>query len=293
MSLTQWFKDFCGKLPPDSAKRASIADRTARITRRLNTDFRDTTSDSAHRFYAGSYGRNTAIASISDIDLMYVLPYDVYKKYDAYESNGQSALLQAVRASLNTTYPNSPVVGDGQVVKISFTDEIVYEIVPCFLNKDESYTYPNANNGGTWQVCSPKLEINAFAMRNVDYNYNLVELGRMARAWRDFNNVNISGMLIDTLAYQFIDTWGSRDKSYLYYDWMTRDFFEYLGAQDRTQDHWRAPGSGSWVRRTGSFELRARAAHLLAVDAIENVRQEQFWAAKNKFRQIYGASFPE
>lgn len=292
MSVADWFREFCNSLPPGASKRSSIGDRTARITRRLNTDFRDTTSDTANRFYAGSYGRNTAVASVSDIDLMYVLPYSVYKKYDEYSSNGQSALLQAVKASIEKTYPNSVVVADGQIVQIPFTDNVTFEIVPVFLNNTGSYTFADANSGGSWKVCWPKDEINAFATRDAACNYNLVQLGRMARAWRDANSVPMSGMLIDTLAYQFIENWEYRLKSYLFYDYMTRDFFDYLARQDVSQDHWRAPGSQSWARRTGSFERKARAAHSLAVDAIDNAVADQSWAAKYKFRQIYGTQFP-
>jgi hypothetical protein len=286
------FEEFCRALPISSTKRTSIANRTATITRRLNSDFRATLSDSSNRFYAGSYGRNTALASVSDIDVMYVLPYSIYTQYNAYANNKQSALLQAVRASLNLTYPNSAVVADGQIVKIVFTDNITYEIVPVFVNTDESYTFPDSNNGGSWRTCKPKHEINEFARRNGDSNCNLVELGRMARAWRDTNNVNMNGMLIDTLAYQFMGGWEHRGKSYLYYDYMTRDFFAFLGQQNRSQEYWLAPGSGSWVARTGSFELRAREAHAIALDAVLNLQGGQLWAAKNKFRQIYGTAFP-
>ena len=286
------FEEFCCALPLSQAQRSSISSRTATITRRLNSDFRATASDTANRFYAGSYGRNTALASTSDIDLMYVLPYAVYLQYDAYANNKQSALLQAVRASLNLTYPDSAVVADGQIVKIGFVDNIVYEIVPVFANKDESYTFPDSNNGGSWRTCKPKHEINAFFKRDTESNGNLVVLGRMARAWRDNNSVKMNGMLIDTLAYQFIAQWTNRDKSYLYYDYMTRDFFEFLGQQDRSQDYWIAPGSNSRVGRIGSFELRAREAHAVALDAIANLQAEQLWAAKNKFRQIYGTAFP-
>lgn len=293
MSVADWFKAFCRQLPPDLAKRSSISDRTARITRRLNTDFRATTSDTANCFYAGSYGRNSAIATVSDIDLMAVLPYATWKTYDAYKTNGQSALLQAVRSSLLTTYPGSVVVADGQIVKIPFVDGITYEIVPCFEREGGGYLYPDANDGGSWKPCWPKDEIDAFAKRDAACNRNLVELGRMARAWRDQNAVSMTGMLIDTLAYQFIETWEYRDKSFLYYDYMTRDFMDFLAKQDKTQQHWRAPGSQSWARRTGAFEAKAKAAHTLAVDAIANVVADQTWGAKNKFRQIYGGKFPE
>lgn len=292
MSVSQMFEEFCRALPLLTAQRASIASRTATITRRLNSDFRSSASDTANRFYGGSYGRNTAIVSVSDIDLLYVLPYYVYAQYNAYSNNKQSALLQAVRSSLNTTYPNSVVVADGQVVKIAFVDNITYEIVPVFQNTDDSYTFADANAGGSWRICKPKHEIDAFAQRDAECNRNLVELGRMARSWRDYNGVKMSGMLIDTLAYQFIASWPYRNRSYLYYDYLTRDFFDFLGQQDRHQQHWNAPGSGSWVYRTGSFELRAREAYALAVDALANLSASQLWAAKNKYRQIYGTQFP-
>ena len=41
----------------------------------------------------------------------------------------------------------------------------------------------------------------------------------------------MSGMLIDTLAYQWIGDWPHRDKSYLYHDYLVRDFMLYLLAR--------------------------------------------------------------
>jgi hypothetical protein len=223
---------------------------------------------------------------------LYVLPYSVYKQYNGHSGNGQSALLQAVRASLNITYPNSVVIADGQIVKIPFSDGITYEIAPVFLNTDDSYTYADSNDGGSWKTCKPKHEIDAFAERNADCNSNVVELGRMVRAWRDCNNVPMGGMLIDTLAYQFLETWEFRKKSYLYYDYMTRDFFGFVAAQNPAQTYWRAPGSGSYIWRGGNFEHKARHAHLRALEALEYLAKKQDWSAKQKFKEIYGTAFP-
>lgn len=292
MSVAQIFEDFCRQLVLPQDLRSSIATRTGRIASRLNNDFRNLASDSANRFYAGSYGRGTAAPGLSDIDLICILPYEVYAQFNAYTGNKQSSLLQSVKASLNNTYPNSAVIADGQIVKIGFTDGITFEIVPVFLNKDGSYTYADSNNGGSWKSCKPKHEIDAFYARDMESNRNLAMLGRMARAWRDHNSVNMSGMLIDTLAYQFMASWQYRDKSYLYYDYMTRDFFSFLGQQDRNQTYWLAPGSGSYVYRGGAFELKARPTAALSIEAIKNCEADQFWAAKQKYRQIYGGYFP-
>lgn len=45
---------------------------------------------------------------------------------------------------------------DGQVIKIDFTDGICFELVLCFLNKNDSYTFPDTNSGGTWATTNPK-----------------------------------------------------------------------------------------------------------------------------------------
>ena len=291
MSVAQMFEDFCGQLVLAQTLRSSISTRTGRIVGRLNSDFRNLSSDTANCFYAGSYGRNTAVPGLSDIDLIYVLPYETYIQYNAYTGNKQSSLLQAVRASLNKTYPNSAVIADGQIVKINFNDNITYEIVPVFQKTDGSYTYADSNNGGSWKTCKPKHEIDVFHARDIESNHNLVVLGRMVRAWRDNNNVSMSGMLIDTLAFQFIANWEYKDKSYRYYDYLTRDFFAFLGQQDRNKDYWLAPGSGSWVYRSGAFELKARPTAAVAVEAISNLIVQQFWAAKQKYRQVYGSLF--
>lgn len=292
MSEAQWFSSFCSELRIGQQLRDSIAYRAGRMTRQLNEDFRATSSETANRFYAGSYGRETAIKGVSDIDVVFVLPYSVYAQYNAYSGNKQSSLLQAVRSSLQKTYPSSQVAGDGQVVAIEFTDNITFEILPAFINDDESYTFADANNGGSWRTCKPKHEIDAFAVRDGACNGNLRELGRMVRAWRDYNSVPMSGMLIDALAYQFIETWPQRDKSYAYYDWLTRDFFGFLAQQSPSQTYWYAPGSGSYVRRTGSFEYKARQAELRAQEAIAHLQRQEHWAAKQKFRVIYGTDFP-
>lgn len=292
MSVAQMFEGFCAQLPVPATQKQSIASRTATITRRLNTDFRATTSDTANRFYGGSYGRNTAIASVSDIDLLYEMPFEVYKRFHAYGTNGQSALLQAVRNSLNTTYSGSVVLADGQIVRIPFTDGITYEIVPVFVNDDQSYTYADSNQGGGWKVCKPKHEIDAFKTRNAEANGNLVALGRMARAWRDTNEVPMNGMLLDTFAYQFLETWGYRDKWFLYYHYMTRDYFAFVASQDRSQTFWRAPGSGSYVYKNGAFQAQAKEAYTTALAALQNIANNETWAAKQKYRQIYGTAFP-
>lgn len=87
MGVGEWFSGFCSELKIDGAKRSSISYRTARIVGQLNADFRGNNSDTANRFYVGSYGRNTAIPSVSDVDLLYELPSALYAQYNGYLGN--------------------------------------------------------------------------------------------------------------------------------------------------------------------------------------------------------------
>ena len=102
MALADWFATFCTNLQIRDG--GTIAARYRNITRRLNTDFWTTTSDTAHSLYVGSYGRNTSISGFSDVDMIFQLPYSEYVRYNNYAGNGQSALLQAVKTSIEKTY---------------------------------------------------------------------------------------------------------------------------------------------------------------------------------------------
>jgi hypothetical protein len=71
MGLADWFSTFCTNIQVQDD--GTISYRYKRITQWLNTDFWDTT-------------------------------YAVYQQYNRHVGNGQSALLQAVKASIENTY---------------------------------------------------------------------------------------------------------------------------------------------------------------------------------------------
>ena len=293
MGLANWFSTLCTNIQVQDG--GTISTRYKAITRRLNTDFWNTTSDTSHSLYVGSYGRNTAIQGFSDLDMIFRLPDSMYKQYDQYKGNGQSALLQTVKNSIAKTYSTTVIGADGQVIEVSFTNGITFEIVPAFINTADSYTYPDSNDGGCWQVTNPKPEIEAIRTRNNDCNNNLVPLCRMMRAWKAKKSVPMGGLLIDTLAYQFIDDWEYKDKSYLYYDYMCRDFFLFMANQPEDKEYWRAPGSNQYVYSKGPFRWKAKRCYNISLEAIkhEQADPKREWSAKQKWRDIFGNSFPD
>ncbi len=293
MGLADWFCKFCANLQVQDG--GTISSRYKAITQRLNTDFWTTTSETAHSLYVGSYGRNTAIQGFSDLDMLFQMPYAVYQQYDSHSGNGQSALLQALKSSVEKAYSKTSIRADGQVILVPFSDGITFEVVPAFTNIDDSYTYPDANDGGRWRTTNPKPEIEAIRIRNTNCNGNLIPLCRMIRSWKAKWEVPIGGLLVDTFAFQFIEKYEFRDKSYLYYDFICRDFFKWMSEQDEKQDFWKAPGSGQYVFEKGLFQFKAKRCYNISIDAIahEMATPKQEWSAKQKWREIFGTTFPD
>lgn len=291
MSISEKFETFCKEIRMKQNVVNDVSFRYKQITKRLNKDFYEIDSEIRNSLYVGSYGRGTAI-HVSDIDMLFILPNSYYWKYDKYISNGQSQLLQEVKKSISNTYPQTRLRGDGQVVVVEFSDGIKFEIVPCFLSQDNtSYIYPNSNGGGSWKLTKPKEEIDAINTLNTNTNKNLKRLCRMIRAWKDTCNVDIGGLLIDTMAYNFLKDWEYKDKTYMYYDWMTRDFFKFLSEENDNKAYWYAVGSNQLIYNDGLFVAKAKKAYNNALEAIQNEKDKYEYSANNKWREIYGNKF--
>lgn len=285
------FQEFCGNLIPSSI--ATIFNRQKSISKRLNTDFWQSDSETNHTYFVGSFGRGTAVNGFSNVDMIFELPAAIYWQYNNYIWNGQSCLLQAVKNSIAKTYWNTDVGGDGQVVVVNFSDGTCFEIVPAIVNKGGTFTFPDSNDGGKWKTTNPLAEINAIDLYDTICNGTLRWLCRMARAWKKVWNVPIGGLLIDTLAYKFMLTYEYYNKGFAYYDWISRDFFKFLADQRNDQSYWNAIGSNQQVYRKGSFEWKAKRCYNLSLEAIDYMNRNMIYSATAKWREIYGTTFPQ
>ena len=113
----------------------------------------------------------------------------------------------------------------------------------------------------------------------------------MCKAWKNANNVDIKGITIDVLAYRFLSTYCYKDKSYLYYDYMTRDFFKYLSEIDTNQNSWKVMGSNRYITDTGYFQYKAKQAYNTSLEAIKYESENKDYSANIKWRDIYGTKF--
>ncbi len=268
---------------------ADISTSYREITKRLNKDYWDgLESDSQHCLQVGSYGRNTAIHGISDLDMVYELPAKDLERFKKVDGNGPSQMLQEVKKCIAARYPKTNLRGDGQVVVVEF-GKFRVEVLPAFYNStDGSYTYGDTNDGGSWPTCKPRDEIRAFNDRNKTSNRNLKRVCKMLRAWKDYHGAPMSGMLIDTLAYNFFkDNKDYDSTSYASYPLLVRDVFAYLESLP-SQDYWLAPGSNQRVINSGNFQRKAKKATTkchAALEAENDKKKGQLW------REVFGKRF--
>ena len=291
ISVSTDFQRFCKNLIISDSLINNIQSRYHTITKRVNIDYWNNESDVLRSRYVGSYGRCTCIYT-SDTDIIVELPWSEYSIYNNYAVNGQSALLAALKKSLQKTYSTSQISADGQVVDISFSDGVKFEIVPAFKYSDGGYCYPDTNDGGKWKSTNPKSEIDSFNGRNNICNGNLKRLCQMLRAWKSKNTVLMSGILLDTTAYRFMQNYKYADKSFSYYDWISRDYFKYL-FDNSEKVYWDKPGNTGIVKRKYSIKSEAEYAYNMACEAIDDFSKGYRYCWSEDWRSIYGTRFPE
>lgn len=283
MNVSDMFGDFIVKLAIDNREQISL--RYGEVTTALNRKFRGIESKTANSLQVGSIGRKSAIKGISDLDMLYIMPRG---KWSDYKDGKQYKLLSDAKDAIKARYPQTKVYVDRLVVCVQYTNFHI-EVQPVFEQADRSFKYPDTANDGSWKTTKPRDEIEAMSEFDAQKNKNLRRLCKMVRAWKNKHGVGMGGLLIDTLAHNFLQSTIEYDaKSYGSYDVMSRDFFEYLKGQPN-QNFYAALGSNQRVRVKKRFQRKARKAYDLCLEAIEAGEKD---IAHDKWKKVYGKPFP-
>lgn len=280
MQVKDDFNEFISNLQIDNFD--DINTSLEGIAKKLNQKYYDN-STTDNYLMVGSMGRNTSIKGESDIDVIYELPDEVFERFDDYESNGQSQLLNEIRDVLKEKYPSTDIKGDGQVVVISFTKYKI-ELVPGFKQDNNSYKYPDTHDSGSWKITKPILEIEeANNMINNTSTYR--DICQMIREWKANNGVTICGLLIDTLIKDFLGNnpeykWKSKSD---YYE-LLKSVFKYLSDQDENRKQWNAMGSNQIIENKNfNFIKKGKKAY----NKLSNSTDES-----STLRELFGSRFP-
>lgn len=283
MSIHVMFRQFIENLSISNAEIISM--RYGELTCALNKYFRNTESKTDNTLQVGSFGRKTGVNGISDLDMLYIMPKS---KWETYKESKQLRLLQDVKVAILSRYPKTAISIDRLVVTVTYVNFQV-EVQPVFEQGDGSFKYPDTKNGGEWKLTKPREEMHAVAKLDTEKNSNLRRLCKMARSWRNKHGVGMGGLLIDSLAYNFLKSTNEYDaKSFLYYDELSRDFFKYLSELPR-QDRYSAPGSNQHVKVKKPLQRKAKKAYGLCLKAID---AEGTSGVNDKWKKVFGRPFP-
>lgn len=259
--------------------------RYGEVTRALNLEFRGTDNRVANNMQVGSYGRHTAIRGISDLDMLYVMPASAW---DDYKDGGQYKLLKRAADAIRSRYSRTKVYPDILVVVVEYSNFKI-EVQPVFDDGNGHYLYPYTRNGGTWRTTKPRPELLATADVDKDKNGNLRRLAKLTRAWKNKHGVAMGGLLIDTLAYNYLRTTDEFDEtSFGGCANMITGFLEYL-SNEQDHDRYHALGSGQHVKVHKKFQKKASKGLKIAQDALA---AGETASANNYWRALFGRAFP-
>ncbi|MBR6688585.1 MAG: nucleotidyltransferase [Clostridia bacterium] len=284
--LARDFEEFCSNIKLDN--KEDMESTVKDITKKLNKHYYDLDDAVEHMHTVGSVGRTTAIKNTSDLDILFELPQSVYDRINDNEGNKQSQLLQEVKNVLKDRYPNTDLRGDGQVVVINFSKYTV-ELVPAFKNDDDSYKYPDSNEGGKWRNTNPLPEIEKCLEIDDQTSGNFTNICHMLRAWKNKAGFKFKGLLIDTLTNNFLNN-NEQYKNCNYEDYLNliKDLFLYLKSQNKEQEFWHAIGSNQKVYDDGRFIRKAAKTY----EEIKDLEADTERINK-KLRKVFGREFPK
>lgn len=266
-----------------------ISQRYKEITKKLNKKFYDIDSETANSLQVGSYGRYTGIKGISDLDMLFIMPNDMWGIYK--DSPGK--LLADVRDELKDRYPTTNIFYDRLVVDVEFSD-FTFEVQPVFEVVDEdgsfvNYKYPDTKSN-SYKITKPKQEQSAMTDFKKEHGTHHRYLCKMMREWKNCVGVVMGGLLVDTLTYNFLISRNDLDfATYSDFDVMTRDFLEYLKDQPK-QDHYQALGSNQDVKVKHPFRSKAKTSYRIAKEACDETDSTD---RNNKWREVFGKNFPK
>lgn len=278
---TQLFSEVLDSLKVDNLN--DINGRRDEITKALNKDFRDSSSTTHNRYYIGSFGRNTAIRGVSDLDLMYILPPSLKDVYLGV--GGAVKALNRVRDTLASRYPNTEIRVDQTIVAVQFNN-FRFEVQPVFEDGDK-YLRPDSYID-QWKTVNPSAERNVFKDINAQTGGTARRLARLVRAWKQHHDAPMNGLLIDTFVQRFLLGQEGEYRMGRNPGQMMLDFFTYLGDQPE-QDFYRAMGSGQEVAVKKPFQAKAKKAAGLAAEAIQKDSEP---ALRKVWKKLFGKFVP-
>ena len=237
--------------------------------------------DESKKFLFGSYKTKTNVRPLTsdqDVDVLFKIPQETFDKYDAYESNGQEALLQEVRGILKEKYTTTDKIKAwGKVVLINFSDgHHNVELLPALELDDKTFKIPNSENGGSWEIFNPREELEKFKISNENTHGLTRNLIKMMKSWAH-NNTSMSYKSHERLndVISFLSEYYPVGKGDVSYSKIVFDFYDFM--------------SNRCEKVLKSYIDTALERARKALEYEDNNKPKE---ASEEWRKIFGCNFP-
>ena len=255
----------------------------------LNSWYYGHDDEEANSFLIGSWGKQTRVRPSRDVDILFLLPAEVYHRFQERTGNRQSQLLQEVKTVLQKTYSQTAMRGDGQVVVVPFNTTPI-EVSPGFRMADGSIIVCDANGGGRYVTSTAEAEAVSLEASDTLFGGSTRHLARMFKQWQRECNVPLKSFLIERLAADFMAAYPYAKQDYFFYDWFCRDFLAYLISRANT--YIIMPGTYDVIPLGEDWLSRAKSAHARAVTACDYERDNYNYLAGDEWQHVFGTMIP-
>jgi hypothetical protein len=220
--------------------------------------------------------------------MLFLLPSTEFARIEQLAGNKQSQLLQEVKEVLEYTFPRTDLRADGQVVVAPFQTYNV-DIIPAFLLTDETYVTTHTANNGSWRASNPAVEYQWIANADSLSAGKATHLIKMLKAWKRECSVELKSISLEVLTCLFLKQWPYRNQSLFYYDWLVRDFFEFL--QPYANGWTLVPGTNEKIYLGNAWSSKCESAYKRAAKAEEYEHVDNEAAAVAEWKKIFGEQF--
>lgn len=281
MNIAEAFNAFLSNITLTSAQSDDAKTKYTGVCTKLYSHYYEGEYNEGKKFLFGSYKTKTNIRPLDetqDVDVLFKIPQKTFDKYDAYTSNGQSALLQEVKDILKEKYTTTDTIKAwGKVVLVKFTkNHHNVELLPALELEDGTFKIPNSENGGSWEIFDPRDEIKKFDESNQCTDGLTRDMAKMLKAWAH----NTTSMSYKSCK-RMDDIIGFLKENYTKgadgddYDKIVFEFFDYMIS-----------------RCDDSIKSYIQTALDRATKALEYKDSDKPKEASEEWRKIFGSEFP-
>ncbi|MFL5345700.1 MAG: SMODS domain-containing nucleotidyltransferase [Hyalangium sp.] len=244
---------------------------------------------------SGSYGRNTAIRPLHDIDLFLIF---TAAERGTGESVGPKAFLERVKQALEEEFRGKQAKLQNRSVNIEFSGTgIGFDVVPALEDPRRPGTYwiPDVRKGD-WILSNPRKHIEACDEANARASQRLKPLIKAIKSWNKLQGKPVPSFLLEVMAYKGIDSFRPEGRLSVYAQGMAH-LLQFMS--EHIMDQWPEPAGlgppvNSGVGQTNLVQGQQRlsGATRKANRALELERAGDMPGANEIWRELLGPDFP-